>query len=333
MTDKDRADLAHAVEAGADYIAISFARSAEDVGRTRELVRQHGGRCGIIAKIERSEALNNAQEIIAASDAIMIARGDLGVEIGDAALPPVQKELISKARSMDRVVITATQMMESMIEHQMPTRAEVFDVANAVLDGTDAVMLSAETSTGHYPVKAVQHMSAICAETEKQRVVRTSDHRINQHFGTISEAIAMSTMYAANHVGAKAIMAITETGGTCLWMSRISSGIPIYAFTRHEATRRRVALYRGVYPVRFDVIHAAPNNVDAAAVETMLGKGLLDEGDTVIITHGDMLGTEGGTNTMKIMQVVGKGVKSVPLNEAGQAAQPEGAAEPAAAHQ
>ena len=303
LTSKDRADLAHAVQIGVDYIAVSFARSPEDVHHARRLIEQQGGHCGIITKIERAEALDAVEQIIKASDAIMIARGDLGVEIGNAALPPVQKELIAKARAMDRVAITATQMMESMIDHQTPTRAEVFDVANAVLDGTDAVMLSAETSIGHHPVKAVQQMAAICEETEKQRVVRTSDHRIDQRFESISETIAMSTMYAANHIGARAIMAVTETGATCLWMSRISSGLPIYAFTRHESTRRRVVLYRGVYPVEFDVTATDPRCLDVAIIDTMLAKGLVDARDTLIVTHGDMLGTEGRTNNMKIIQV------------------------------
>lgn len=309
LSAKDRADLAHAVSMGADYIAVSFTRTAEDVHGARQLVKEHGGQCGIIAKIERSEALDNTDEIIIAADAIMIARGDLGVEIGYAALPPVQKKLIARARALDRVAITATQMMESMIDHQMPTRAEVFDVANAVLDGTDAVMLSAETSIGHYPVQAVQHMAAICEETEKQRVIRTSDHRINQSFGAVDEAIAMSTMYAANHSGACAIIAVTETGGTCLWMSRISSGIPIYALTPHEATRRRVTLYRGVYPVRYELSQTDSRHPEASVLETMSSRGLLAENDIVIITYGDTQGRRGGTNNMKIVRVGDCGLK------------------------
>lgn len=225
------------------------------------------------------------------------------MEIGDAALPPVQKRLIKMARDMDRAVITATQMMESMIEHQIPTRAEVFDVANAVLDGTDAVMLSAETSIGNYPDKAVAAMSRICEEAEKQRAVQISDHRINQRFEAIDEAIAMAAMYSANHIGASAIAALTETGSTCLWMSRISSAIPIFAFTRHASTRRRVSLYRGVYPIKFDITHTDPLIANREIINGLLERDMVKDGDYVIITKGDLLGRRGGTNNMKIIKV------------------------------
>lgn len=302
LTDKDKADLAHAVRMGVDYIAVSFVRSARDVAIPRALLKKLKSNIHIIAKIERTEALLNAEEIISAADAIMIARGDLGVEIGDAALPPVQKRLINLAREMDTAVITATQMMESMIENQIPLRAEVFDVANAVLDGTDAVMLSGETSMGLYPVKVVQAMANICAETEKQRAIRVSDHRINTRFENIGEAIAMSTMYAANHIGASAIAALTETGSTCLWMSRISSGIPIFAFTRHLATMRRVKLYRGVYPINFDVTSTDPVKVNQQIVSSLTERKFVQEGDLVIITKGDLRGRRGGTNNMKIVR-------------------------------
>lgn len=303
LTDKDKSDLEHAVDLGVDYIAVSFPRTANDIHEARELIKSHGSNAGIIAKIERAEALDHAADIIDASDAIMIARGDLGVEIGDAALPPTQKRLIKMARDMDRAVITATQMMESMIEHQMPTRAEVFDVANAVLDGTDAVMLSAETSIGRYPDKAVAAMSRVCAETEKQRIARVSDHRLNQRFERIDEAIAMSTMYAANHIGARAIAALTETGSTCVWMSRISSGIPIFAFTRHVSTQRKVKLFRGVYPIGFDITHTDPLEANKEMIESLMNRGIVKDGDTVIITKGDLRGARGGTNNMKIVRV------------------------------
>ncbi|MGB1800548.1 MAG: pyruvate kinase, partial [Gammaproteobacteria bacterium] len=261
------------------------------------------GKALVMAKIEKPSAVKNIDDIIQAADGIMIARGDLGVEIGDAALPPVQKSLIKMARSMDRAVITATQMMDSMIENKIPTRAEVFDVANAVIDGTDAVMLSGETSIGQNPDKVVKAMSRVCEEAEKQRSVRISDHRLNQRFETIPEAIAMSTMYAANHVGAKAICALTETGSTCLWMSRISSGLPIFAFTRHIATRRRVSLYRGVYPIKFDITHTDPLEANKEMIDQMVEEGIVEEGDFVIITKGDLRGKRGGTNNMKIIQV------------------------------
>jgi pyruvate kinase len=303
LTEKDKRDLEHAVSIGADFIAISFPRVAADITHTRELLKELGSNAHIIAKIERAEALDDIEAIIEASDAIMIARGDLGVEIGDASLPPVQKRLTKMARGMDRAVIIATQMMESMIEHQIPTRAEVFDVANAVIDGADAVMLSAETSVGNYPVKAVASMSNICEEAEKQKSVTVSDHRINRRFESINEAIAMSTMYAANHIGAKAIAALTETGGTCLWMSRIKSGIPIFAFTRHSSTRRRVCLYRGVYPMKFDITHTDPLEANKEIIEELMANNVVKNGDYIIITKGDLRGTRGGTNNMKLIRV------------------------------
>jgi len=303
VTEKDIEDMKHASSIKVDYIAISFPRDGSDVKKAREMMKACDCSARLISKIERAEALNHIEDIIEGSDAIMIARGDLGVEIGDAALPPVQKSLIKMARDMDRAVITATQMMESMTEHKIPTRAEVFDVANAVIDGTDAVMLSGETSIGHYPDKVVEAMSRVCEEAEKQRSVRISDHRINQRFETISEAVAMSTMYAANHIGAKAICALTETGGTCLWMSRISSGLPIFAFTRHTSTRRRVALYRGVYPMKFDITHTDPLEANKAMIDQLMAQGAVEDGDFVIITKGDLRGKRGGTNNMKIIQV------------------------------
>lgn len=303
VTQKDIEDMKHAAAIKVDFIAISFPRDGNDIKIARQMMDECNCSAQLISKIERAEALNHIEEIIEGSDAIMIARGDLGVEIGDAALPPVQKSLIKMARSMDRAVITATQMMESMTEHKIPTRAEVFDVANAVIDGTDAVMLSGETSIGHYPDKVVEAMSRVCEEAEKQRSVRVSDHRLNQRFETISEAIAMSTMYAANHIGAKAICALTETGGTCLWMSRISSGLPIFAFTRHTSTRRRVALYRGVYPIKFDITHTDPLEANKQMIDRLIEEGIVEEGDFVLITKGDLRGKRGGTNNMKIIQV------------------------------
>ena len=303
VTNKDVEDMKHATKIEVDFIAISFPRDAKDITNDRKMMEKCNCNAQIIAKIERADALNNIDEIIRESDAIMIARGDLGVEVGDAALPPIQKSLIKKARDMDRAVITATQMMASMIDNKIPTRAEVFDVANAVIDGTDAVMLSGETSIGHYPDEAVKSMSRICEEAEKQRSVRESDHRINQRFETISEAVAMSSMYTANHIGAKAICSLTETGGTCLWMSRISSGIPIFAFTRHTTTRRRVALYRGVYPMKFDITHTDPLEANKQMIDQLIEQNIVAEGDFVIITKGDLRGERGATNNMKIIQV------------------------------
>jgi len=303
LTDKDREDLRFAASIEADYVAVSFVRTAEDVHEARTLLRAAGGQGGIVAKIERAEALSEIEKIIDASDVIMVARGDLGVEIGDAELPAVQKDLIREARAMNCVVITATQMMQSMIERPIPTRAEVFDVANAVLDGTDAVMLSAETAAGKYPVKAIQAMDRVCKEAEKQSVTRRSDHRLHSVFGRIDEAIAMSTMYSANHLGVAAIAALTESGSTPKWMSRISSGIPIYALTPHVATRRKVTLFRGVYPVSFDLTGVDTVQANVEIIEELQRRGAVRDDDLVIITKGDLTGVSGGTNVMKIVRV------------------------------
>ena len=303
LTEKDRGDIQVAADLQADYLAVSFPRCAGDIIEARDILVAAGGQGGIIAKIERAEAVTAIEEILEASDAIMIARGDLGVEIGDAALPPVQKRLIQLARERNRVVVTATQMMESMIENPIPTRAEVFDVANAVLDGTDAVMLSAETAAGKYPAQAVAAMDRVCREAEKQRAARTSDHRINTQFQRIDEAIAMASMYTANHLGVKAIAALTESGSTPLWMSRISSGIPIYALTRHVSTRRKVTLYRGVYPVSFELSSDDIETSNQEITEELLRRGTVRDGDLIVITKGDRRGIGGGTNLMKILRV------------------------------
>ncbi len=303
LTDKDLEDIVFAAQMETDYLAVSFVSRAEDVTRARELLQQAGGFGGIVAKIERAEALDNLDDIIRASDAIMVARGDLGVEIGDAELPAVQKSIIKMSRKMNCVSITATQMMESMIANPIPTRAEVFDVANAVIDGTDAVMLSAETAAGKYPAKAVEAMSRICHEAEKQAKVRKSHHRLGKKFDRVDEAIAMSAMYTANHLGVTAIAALTETGSTAKWMSRISSGIPIYAMTRHVATRRKVTLFRGVYPVSLEVSSDDYHLINQEVVDELLRRGAVRKGELVIITKGDHSGIEGQTNIMKIMRV------------------------------
>jgi pyruvate kinase len=303
LTAKDRQDIQFAAEIQADYLAVSFPRSAADLNEARDLFRAAGGRGGIVAKIERAEALRALEEIIAASEAVMVARGDLGVEIGDAALPPVQKKIIHLARTMNRVVITATQMMESMIKSPIPTRAEVFDVANAVLDGTDAVMLSAETATGDYPHKAVAAMDRICREAEKQHQITVSTHRISTRFHRVDEGIAMAAMYLANHFDIKAIAALTESGSTPLWMSRISSAIPIYALTRHVETRRKVTLYRGVCPVSFSVETSDHALINREAIDELQRRGVVRDGDWVIITKGDLTGVQGGTNALKVVRV------------------------------
>ena len=303
LTDKDKEDLVAAVAMDVDYVALSFARTAADVNQCRELVVAAGSDAGIVTKVERAEAIENIDEIIEASDVIMVARGDLGVEMGDAELPALQKSLIKKARAMNRVVITATQMMESMIDSPIPTRAEVFDVANSVLDGTDAVMLSGETAVGKYPAKTVQTMGRICEHAEQQRVAMISDHRVDLVFGRVDEAIAMATMYTANHLKMNAIASMTESGATVLWMSRISSGIPIYALTPRLRTLSRVTLYRGVYPLRADFTNLPAEDVTIGVVELMKSKGIVASGDRIVLTRGDMLGDQGGSNIMKIVSV------------------------------
>ncbi|MEO8965392.1 MAG: pyruvate kinase [Gammaproteobacteria bacterium] len=303
LTDKDRSDLIEAVRLEADYIAISFPRNADDIKEARILLKAAGGSAGIIAKIERAEAVTNIEEIIRVSDAVMVARGDLGVELGDAELPGVQKQIIRKARALNKPVITATQMLETMTYNTIPTRAEVSDVANAVLDGTDAVMLSQETAVGKYPDKAVAAMHRICLSAEKNPSAKISRHRVEVHFKYVDEAIAMATMYTANHLDIKAIIALTESGTTPLWMSPIKSSIPIYGLSRHAPTQRRMALYRGVYPIPFDATHFDRRIVNQSAIDALQQRDILKQGDLVIITKGDLMGVHGKTNSMKIATV------------------------------
>ena len=305
LTDKDKEDIAAAASIGVDFLAVSFPRSADDIHEARRLALEAGCKAAIVAKMERAETMEPTirDEIILASDVIMMARGDLGVEIGDAKLPQAQKCLISRARSLNRAVITATQMMETMTDNPIPTRAEVFDVANAVMDGTDAVMLSGETATGKHPALVVKTMAAICKEAENSNETRRSGHRMENRFDRIDEGIAMATMYTANHMGVRAIAALTESGATPLWMSRIRSGIPIYALTSNDEAARRVSMYRGVYPVKLHEPMKDPKIANRQAVELMIEEGIVENGDLVIITKGDLMGTKGGTNQMKILRV------------------------------
>jgi pyruvate kinase len=305
LTDKDRIDIKLAAELNVDYLAVSFARDGSDMDEARRLLRKEGGHGNLVAKIERSEAIVNLDRIIQASDAVMVARGDLGVEVGYAELTGLQKHIIAATRKRNRVAITATQMMESMIHNPSPTRAEVSDVANAVLDGTDAVMLSGESAVGKYPVKAVQAMSQVILGAEKYE----SSHSPARHrsdggtFEKTDEAIAMAVMYTANHLKVKAIVALTESGSTPLWMSRIRADIPIYAFTRHEITRRRVMLYRGVYPVTFDITHSDVEVVYADIFKLLLEHKMVDAGDRIILTKGELSGVSGKTNSLVILEV------------------------------
>ena len=302
LTSKDLRDIKYAADTGVDYVAVSFVQRAADISHARTLLREQGSDAHVIAKIECASSFAEIDDIIEMADVVMIARGDLGVEIGDASLPMTQKSLIRKARSRDRISITATQLLESMIDHQIPLRAEVFDIANATLDGSDAIMLSAETSVGMFPVLAVQTVSRVCEEAEKDRSQIVSDHRIRQTFGRCDESIAMAAMYTANHAGVKAIAALTETGNICRWMSRISSGLPIYAFTPSERAARRVKLYRGVYPVRFSLREYPATEVYRAMLEEIRSRVELDEDDLVLVTRGDLVGMSGGTNTMKLLR-------------------------------
>ncbi len=303
LTAKDREDIRTAAALQMDYLAVSFPREAADMELARSLLRDAGGEALLVAKVERAEALANLQQIIDASDVVMIARGDLGVEIGFAELPAIQKEIIKTTRESHKVTITATQMMESMIASPIPTRAEVSDVANAVLDGTDAVMLSAETAVGRYPAEAVSAMHRACQSAERVRTTMVSGHRLDARFHYVDEAIAMAAMYVANHLDVSAIVALTESGATARWLSRISSGIPIFAFTRHERTRRRVKLYRGVYPVEFDITHTTPEASTAEIARTLLRRGIVRTGEHIILTSGDSSGIAGATNTMRIVKV------------------------------
>ena len=304
LTDIDRENIKLAAELETDFLAVSFVRSADDVREARRLFEEAGGRGLIVAKIERTEAVDDIDSIIEASDVIMVARGDLGVEMGYAELTGIQKKLIRKTRKAHKIVITATQMMESMIENPIPTRAEVSDVANAVIDGTDAVMLSGETAVGKHPATAIAAMADVCVGAEKFPIPHgRASHRMDEHFGRVDEAIAMAAMYTANHMSVKAIIALTESGSTARWMSRIRSDIPIYALTPHESTARRVALYRGVYPVEFEVDQSNPRSLYQDIFNALLPGAYVEEGDLVIFTKGDLDGVEGSTNAMKVVTV------------------------------
>ena len=304
LTEKDLEDIQAAAAMQLDFLAVSFPRSAADIENARRLLHEAGGSGLIVAKIERAEAVEDLENIVEASDVIMIARGDLGVEMGFSSVPGIQKRILAMTRKRNKLSITATQMMESMITQPLPTRAEVSDVANAVLDGTDAVMLSAETAVGKRPVAVVSAMAKVCEEAERhqanrglKRVAREDD------FLVIDEAIAMAAMYTANHLNVKAIVALTESGATARWMSRIRTDIPIFAFTRRDETRRRVQMYRGVYPVQFDVVNENSQELYQEAFKELISRSAVVSGDLVIFTKGDMKGVTGGTNAMKILQV------------------------------
>jgi pyruvate kinase len=308
LSDKDRHDIRLAAELGADYLAVSFVKTADDVETARRLLREAGGAAALVAKIERAEAIENLTEIIDASDAVMVARGDLGVEIGDAELPGLQKKIIRESLLRSRVVITATQMMQSMVESPIPTRAEVLDVANAVIDGTDAVMLSQETAAGKHPEKAVAAMRRVCLGAERQfeptEDLSPGAHRLDR----TDQAIALAAMFLADQVGVRAIVALTESGGTAQWLSRYRSPVPIYALSRNAAARRRMLLYRDVHPIEFDALGVGPTQAVRDGILHLFKLGHLAVDDRVIVTNGDHTGRLGGTNTLKLLKVGAGGV-------------------------
>lgn len=307
LTDKDKQDILTAAEIDMDYVAVSFPRTAADLEEARSLLQQAGSQAEIVAKVERAETVESdiaLDAIILASDSVMVARGDLGVEIGDAELIGVQKKIINRARELNRTVITATQMMETMIKSPMPTRAEVFDVANAILDGTDAVMLSAETAAGDFPVEVVESMTRICQGAEQHQSAKPTVTSITRRGDRIDETIARSAMYTANHlVGIKAIICLTESGSTPRWMSRIRSGLPIYALTRHERTMRRMAIYRGVESLYFDATQVEASQLNDELLSFIKQHGQLSSGDLVILTRGAQIGEHGGTNSMQVLEL------------------------------
>jgi len=302
LTDKDIEDIKTAAQLRADYMAVSFPRSAADIQQAREILQAAGGKAWIVAKIERAEAIEALSDILDASDAIMVARGDLGVEVGDAAVPALQKRMIRMAREKNKVAITATQMMESMISSPIPTRAEVSDVANAVLDGTDAVMLSAETAAGQYPVEAIAAMNRVCLEAEKEIEPPVFGVK-HDDILRVDEAIAKSSAFTSLHLNVKAIAAMTQSGSTALWISRISTHVPIYALTPEVNTRRKVTLFRGVYPVNFRPSTEDRDQLLTEAEDELRRRGAVRNGDLILLTIGEPIGRSGGTNTMKIVRV------------------------------
>jgi len=303
LTAKDMEDIKTATQLKADFLAVSFPKSGADMYMARELMRAAGGRALLIAKIERAEAIAALAEIIDASDGIMVARGDLAVEVGDAAVPAMQKRMIRLARERNKLTITATQMMESMIVSPVPTRAEVSDVANAVLDGTDAVMLSAETASGKYPVETVEAMARICLEAEKSSDVTLDREFLNRVFTRVDQSIAMGALFTAYHLKVKAIAALTQSGSTALWMSRLNCGVPIYALTPEVSTRYRLSLFRDVYPLMLQYVGDNRETLLRLAEEKLVEAGVVRAGDLIVLTMGDPIGQPGGTNTLKIIKV------------------------------
>jgi len=307
LTDKDKADIITAAQIKADYIAVSFPRDEHDMHEARALLKAAGSTAGLVAKIERAETIADDEildNIIRASEVVMVARGDLAVEIGDAALVGVQKHIIQRSRSLNKVVITATQMMESMITSPMPTRAEVSDVANAVFDHTDAVMLSAETAAGQYPTQAVEAMDRICRGAESSRNLAKSGYRLDEQFDNIDETIALAAIYTANHLdGVKAIVCMTESGATPKQATRLRTSLPVFALSDNPATQTKVAMYRNVHTIPFSSSKMKTNEINQRAIDEVVKTGVASVGDLVVITKGDYVNAQGGTNTLKIVRI------------------------------
>ncbi len=303
LTERDKELIGIVARIGVDFIAVSFCRNAQDMNDARAIAQQHGCDAALVSKIERTEAIENLEEIVDASDVVMVARGDLGVEIGDAELPGLQKKIIKAALAHNKVVITATQMLQSMVESPIPTRAEVLDVANSVIDGTDAVMLSAETAAGAWPVRAVEAMARICLGAERQFQTETDFGKAQRNLERADQAIAMATMFLAEHVGVRAIVAMTESGGTARYLSRFRSNAPIYAVTRHDGARRRMALMRDVFPINFDSRGFTPREAARGSIRLLVEAGLLEAGDRVVFTSGEHMETHGATNTLRLLEV------------------------------
>jgi len=305
LTSKDMEDIKTAAKIQADYLAVSFPKSGADMYMARELMRAAGGRSMLIAKIERAEAVGEQAliDIMRGSDGIMVARGDLAVEVGDASVPALQKKMIRLAREHNRLTITATQMMESMISSPVPTRAEVSDVANAVLDGTDAVMLSAESASGRYPVETIEAMDRICKEVEQSQPLNLEQDFLNRVFTRVDQSIAMAALFTAYHLKVKAIASLTESGSTALWMSRLNCGVPIYALTSQTSTRYKCALFRDVFPLMVKYVGHDREELLREAEKVLVENQVVKEGDLIVLTIGEPIGKAGGTNTMKIVKV------------------------------
>jgi len=306
LTDKDIEDISVAASIEADYVAVSFPKSANDIFRARQLLIKASSKAWVIAKIERVEAIRDLNEILDASHGLMVARGDLATEVGEAAVPALQKRMIQLARDKNKLAITATQMMESMTQSPVPTRAEVSDVANAVLDGTDAVMLSAETAAGKYPARTVSKMSEICLEAEKFVEGIVDSHFLDRTFQSIDQSIAMASLFVALHLKIKAIASFTQSGSTALWISRLNSGVPIYAMTPEDSTRRRMSLYRDVQPIFLPQEQNDREELIRIAEQKLVDAKIVSQGDLIVVTIGEPLGQSGGTNTMKIVEISAK---------------------------